>query len=67
MDRKLIEATMEAMGYTDMTDICSNCSHFTKDYDEYAGYINYCTYSNLCSFPVEETGNCTKFKQKEND
>lgn len=61
---KLIEATKEAMEYTDKPDNCANCAHSQYDYDPITGNQLYCNYSNLCSFSISETGYCAKFKQK---
>lgn len=56
-NQKLIEATMEAMGFTEQLRVCQHCIYF-KARDEAS---DTCTYSNLCEFPVAFNNSCNLF------
>lgn len=54
---KLIEATMEAMGFTEQVRACQYCV-FYKGQDEGP---HVCTYSSICHFPVSFNTSCNHF------
>lgn len=60
MTDKLIEATRQAMDYTEQLKTCYHCQYL-KGHDEKA---DECTYSNICRFPVTHNASCRFFEQR---